>query len=53
MFLATWFMYDKLIENNLLIPLWIATPISMIFAYVIYIKGIEDGLLFKEGVFDD
>ena len=47
MLLVTWIRYEKLVEINFLIPLWIATPIGMFLSYIIYIKGIEDGLFFK------
>jgi len=34
--------------NQYLLPMWIALPFGMIFSYLFYIKGIEDGLLFRK-----
>jgi len=36
--------YDMLVERGFLIPLIVALPLGMFFSYLIYIRGIEDGL---------
>ena len=51
--LAIWLLWDKLVENNMLIPMLISTPIAMFLTYLIYIKGIEDEWLFKHKLFED
>ena len=34
--------------HPMLLPLWIGLPFGMFFAYILHIKGIEDGLIFKD-----
>lgn len=47
-FLLSLILYwDKLIENNLILPMIIALPFGIFFSYLIYIKGICDEEFFK------